>query len=82
MGAFQMSNIVSQQEFSDVEQISPFTIWNDTGYPLHIEPYLAGTNAKGISFSKKMALEPGSKQDMIVGWSVDRIFESSTKEVI
>ena len=77
-----LSSISSQKENDNVEHVSPFTIWNDTGYPLHIEPYVAGTHLTGISCTKKLDLKPGDKKDLIMDWSIERIFESSSKEII
>jgi len=76
-----MSDLISNQsEDNKVEHVSPFTIWNDTGYLLHVEPYLMGTNIKGISCTKKLDLQPGEQQDLIMDWTVERIFEASLKE--
>jgi len=78
--SLKMLNAITKKEDNNIEHVSPFTIWNDTGYPLHIEPYLAGTHLNGISCTHKMDLKPGQKQDLIMDWSIERIFESSTKE--
>jgi len=77
-----MAALLSDENMNDVEYISPFTIWNDTGYPLNVEPYMIGTHMKGISFKKKLRLVPGEQQDLLMEWNIDRIFEASTKESV
>lgn len=77
-----MSALLSGEEINDVEYVSPFTIWNDTGYPLTVEPSIVGTHMKGISCKKKLYLPSGDQQDLLMEWNIDRIFEASTKESV
>lgn len=77
-----MSALLSSDETNDVEYISPFTIWNDTGYLLHVEPFIIGTHMKGITCKKKLIIAPGEQQDLLMEWNIDRIFEASTKESV
>ena len=77
-----MSALLSTDDINDVEYVSPFTIWNDTGYPLHVDPFIIGTAMRGITCKKKLDLAPGDQQDLLMEWNIDRIFEASTKESV
>jgi len=77
-----ISQDLTTQEISNVEQVSPFTIWNDTGYPLYIESHIAGARMKGVACKDRLDLRPGEQLPLIVEMTADRIFEASTKENI
>jgi len=74
--------LLSDENANNVEYVSPFTIWNDTGYPLHVNSEIIGTHLKGISCKKKLDLKPGEQQDLLMEWNIDRIFEASTQESV
>lgn len=74
--------LLSEEAANDAEYISPFAIWNDTGYPLHVEPHVIGTHMKGVSCKAKLDLKPGEQRDLLMEWNIERIFEASTKESV
>jgi len=81
-GSKKLAALLSDESVDDVEYVSPFTIWNDTGYPLNVDPYIIGTHMKGISCKKKLRLLPGEQQDLLMEWNIDRIFDVNTKESV
>lgn len=69
---------ISKEQLSNIEYVSPCTIWNDTGYPIHVDPVLLGTDTRGISSKKPLDLAPGDEADLMMEWDIDRMFEAST----
>jgi hypothetical protein len=65
---------------NEVEYVSPCTIWNDTGYPMQIEPVVYGKSTKKTEFDPNLSLDPGEERDLLMESSIDKIFESSTNQ--
>jgi len=69
---------VSKAQLSNVEYVSPCTIWNDTGYHIKVEPILMGADMMGISSKRALEIPPGEEADLLMEWDIDRMFEAST----
>ena len=69
---------ISKEQMSNVEYVSPCTIWNDTGYCIHVEPALLGADMRGVNAKKVLDLLPGDESDLLMEWDIDRMFEAST----
>lgn len=72
-----------QEMNSEVEYVSPCTIWNDTGYPILVDPIVSGLNTKKTTgFDPRIQIDPGQEKQLLIEWSIDKIFDASTNQSV
>ena len=49
---------------------------------MRVEAIIVGADMKGLDFERKMSLEPGEEKDLLMEWSIDRIFEISQNQSV
>lgn len=65
----------------EVEYVSQHTVWNDTGYPISVEPSTEVSNDSDL-VKNKLLLAPGERKDLMLEWDLNKMFEASLNENI
>lgn len=65
-----------EKKTNEVEYISPYTIWNDTGYVIRVKPIIRDREEIKIT----LTLESGDEKDLLMESSIHKIFESSSNQ--
>jgi hypothetical protein len=65
-----------EKKSNEVEYVSPYTIWNDTGYKITVKPLFRERKDLDIT----LVLESGDERDLLMESSIHKIFESSSNQ--
>lgn len=59
---------MSHEDRKEADIISHYTIWNDIGYPIIVEPKVIGVHPKDILLKQNIKVQPGEKKDLSLEW--------------